>query len=179
MLEFPANWHEQLTTVGIAALAAFFGALIGFEREIWGKPAGLRTHALIAFSCAMFIEVGRFLIDFYAAGHPTEALRIEVFGILSGIAFAIGIVASGTVARVGGEVLHLTTAGTVLCAGIVGVATGLRQLIVAVAGTAVVVSINLVGGWYEQSYLHSNRPKRMQAAREEAWSPSRSGEPEN
>src|SRR5215212_2354886 len=109
MLELPANWHEQLTTVGIAALAAFFGALIGFEREIRGKPAGLRTHALIAFSCAMFIEVGRFLIDFYAAGHSAEALRIEVFGILSGIAFAIGIVASGTVARVNGEVLHLTT----------------------------------------------------------------------
>ena len=65
------NWHEQLTTVGIAALAAFFGALIGFEREIWGKPAGLRTHALIAFSCAMFIEVGRFLSSTSnAAGHP-------------------------------------------------------------------------------------------------------------
>ena len=160
MPELPANWHEQLTTVGIAALAALFGALIGFEREMWGKPAGLRTHALIAFACAMFIEVGRFLIDFYAAGHPTEALRIEVFGILSGVAFAIGIVASGTVARVGGEVKNLTTAGTVLCAGIVGVATGLRQLIIAAAGTAVVVSINLAGGWYEQRYLHHDRPRK-------------------
>jgi putative Mg2+ transporter-C (MgtC) family protein len=160
MPELPANWHEQLATVGIAALAALFGALIGFEREMWGKPAGLRTHALIAFACAMFIEVGRFLIDFYAAGHPTEALRIEVFGILSGVAFAIGIVASGTVARVGGEVKNLTTAGTVLCAGIVGVATGLRQLIVAAAGTAVVVSINLAGGWYEQRYLHHDRPRK-------------------
>jgi putative Mg2+ transporter-C (MgtC) family protein len=159
MPELPANWHEQLTTVGIAALAALFGGLIGFEREVWGKPAGLRTHALIAFACAMFIEVGRFLVDFYTVGHPVEALRIEVFGMLSGIAFAIGIVASGTVARVGGEVLHLTTAGTVLCAGIVGVATGLRQLIVAVAGTAVVVSINVVGGWYEHRYMHNDRPE--------------------
>jgi uncharacterized membrane protein YhiD involved in acid resistance len=158
MPELPANWHEQLATVGVAALAAFFGALIGFEREVWGKPAGLRTHALIAFACALFVEVGRFLIDFYVAGHPVEALRIEVFGMLSGVAFAIGIVASGTIAKVGGEVLHLTTAGTVLCAGIVGVATGLRQLVVAVAGTAVVVSINLAGGWYEQRYLHHDRP---------------------
>ena len=158
MPELPANWHEQLATVGTAALAALFGALIGFEREVWGKPAGLRTHALIAFACAMFIEVGRFLIDFYVAGHPVEALRIEVFGMLSGV--AIGIVASGTVARVGGEVKNLTTAGTVLCAGIVGVATGLRQLIVAAAGTAVVVSINLAGGWYEQRYLHHDRPRK-------------------
>jgi putative Mg2+ transporter-C (MgtC) family protein len=157
MPELPANWHEQLTAVGIAALAALFGALIGFEREMWGKPAGLRTHALIAFSCAMFIEIGRFLVDFYTVGHPVEALRIEVFGILSGIAFAIGIVASGTVAKVGGDVLHLTTAGTVLCAGIIGVTTGLRQLVAAVASTAVVVAINLVGGWYEQHYLHGNR----------------------
>ena len=84
MPELPANWHEQLATVGVAALAALFGALIGFEREVWGKPAGLRTHALIAFACALFVEVGRFLIDFYAAGHPREALRIEVFGVLSG-----------------------------------------------------------------------------------------------
>jgi putative Mg2+ transporter-C (MgtC) family protein len=160
MPELPADWHEQLATVGIAALAAFFGALIGFEREMRGKPAGLRTHALIAFSCAMFIEIGRVMVGFYAAGHPPEALRIEVFGILSGIAFAIGIVASGTVARVDGEVRNLTTAGTVLCAGIVGVATGLRQLIVAVAGTAVVVSINLAGGWYERRYLHNDRPEK-------------------
>jgi hypothetical protein len=36
MPELPANWHEQLTTVGIAALAALFGILIGFEREMWG-----------------------------------------------------------------------------------------------------------------------------------------------
>ena len=68
MPELPANWHEQLATVGVAALAALFGALIGFEREVWGKPAGLRTHALIAFACALFVEVGRFLIDFYVAG---------------------------------------------------------------------------------------------------------------
>ena len=157
MPELPANWHEQLATVGIAALAALLGGLIGFEREVWGKPAGLRTHALIAFACALFIEVGRFLIDFYAAGHPREALRIEVFGMLSGVAFAIGIIGSGTIVKVGREVLHLTTAGTVLCAGIVGVATGLRQLIVAGVGTAVVVLINLVGGWYEQEYLHNDR----------------------
>ena len=160
MPELPAGWHAQLATVGIATLAALFGALIGLEREVWGKPAGLRTHALIAFACAMFVEVGRFLIDFYAAGHPAEALRIEVFGMLSGVAFAIGIIASGTVAKVGGEVLHLTTAGTVLCAGIVGVATGLRQLVVAAAATAVVVAINLAGGWYEQRYVHRReRPK--------------------
>jgi putative Mg2+ transporter-C (MgtC) family protein len=160
MLDVPANWPEQLATVGVAALAALFGALIGVEREVWGKPAGLRTHALIAFACALFIEVGRFLIDFYAAGHPREALRIEVFGMLSGVAFAIGIIGSGTIAKVGQEVLHLTTAGTVLCAGIVGVATGLRQLIVAGAGTAVVVLINLVGGWYEQRYLHNDRSEK-------------------
>jgi putative Mg2+ transporter-C (MgtC) family protein len=160
MTELAADWREQIATVGIATLAALFGALIGFEREVWGKPAGLRTHALIAFACAMFVEVGRFLVDFYAAGHPAEALRIEVFGMLSGVAFAIGIVASGTVAKVGGEVLHLTTAGTVLCAGIVGVATGLRQLVVAAAATAVVVSINLAGGWYERRYMHHReRPK--------------------
>ena len=160
MTELAADWREQIATVGIATLAALFGALIGFEREVWGKPAGLRTHALIAFACAMFVDVGRFLVDFYAAGHPAEALRIEVFGMLSGVAFAIGIVASGTVAKVGGEVLHLTTAGTVLCAGIVGVATGLRQLVVAAAATAVVVAINLAGGWYERRYMHGrDRPE--------------------
>jgi len=47
-----------------------------------------------------------------------------------------------------------------LCAGIVGgVATGLRPLIVAVAGTAVVAFINLAGGWYEQRYLRTDRPE--------------------
>jgi hypothetical protein len=45
-----------------------------------------------------------------------------------------------------------------LGAGIVEVATGLRQLLVAGAGTAVVVLINLAGGWYEQRYLHPDRP---------------------
>jgi hypothetical protein len=48
------------------------------------------------------------------------------------------------------------------------VATGLRQLLVAVAGTAVVVSINLAGGWYEQRYLHHDRPGKRTRARADA-----------
>src|SRR3954468_21560365 len=70
------------------ALATLFGAAIGFNREIWLKPAGLRTHALVSLGAALITCIGLQLTRF-GAGDASAISRI-IQGIVAGIGFIGG-----------------------------------------------------------------------------------------
>ncbi|KKB07260.1 MgtC/SapB family protein [Devosia chinhatensis] len=110
-------------------MAAIFGALIGFEREINTAEAGLRTHILVAVAAALFtiltfeifhtIEVG-------SQGPQADPIR-AVEAVTAGIAF----LGAGAIFRSGRNVQGLTTGAGMWLAGAVGVATALGFYIVA------------------------------------------------
>ena len=71
---------DQLELVGLVALAVLLGSLIGAERELANKSAGLRTHALVAAGSALGVAIGHILYetavaDEVAAGDPGRALH--------------------------------------------------------------------------------------------------------
>jgi putative Mg2+ transporter-C (MgtC) family protein len=121
------------------ALATVLGAAVGLNREISLKPAGLRTHALVALGAALLTYVG--LQIGQAAGDLAAASRV-VQGLVAGIGF-VG----------GGVILHraeaqtvqgLTTAASIWIVAATGVAVGAglwRAATIAIVLTLVVLTI--------------------------------------
>jgi putative Mg2+ transporter-C (MgtC) family protein len=102
---------------GRLAIAALFGAAIGINREWQGKPAGLRTHALVALGGALFTVVGLLL----GPGDESAASRI-----LQGVTAGIGFIGAGVIIRRPEipDVQGLTTAAAIWIVSGIGVAVG-------------------------------------------------------
>jgi putative Mg2+ transporter-C (MgtC) family protein len=114
-------------------LAAALGAAIGYQRERAKKPAGLRTHILIAAGAALFT-----IASTYGFGIEADTSRVAA-GVVAGIGF---IGAGAIIRREGGIVEGLTTAATIWAVAAIGLAAGAGLYIVSVV-TAAVVSIVL------------------------------------
>ena len=100
-------------------LATLLGGLIGLEREIHGKVAGLRTHALVSLGSALMMVVS---IDIYAAYRgvaPVDPSRIAA-QVVSGI----GFLGAGAIIRFPKGITGLTTAASLWVVAGIGLACG-------------------------------------------------------
>jgi putative Mg2+ transporter-C (MgtC) family protein len=111
-------------------LAALLGGVVGFEREVHERPAGLRTHILVCLGAALFTIVSA---SFSPASDPARIAAQVVSGI--------GFLGGGTILRQGNIVRGLTTAASLWAVAGIGmaVAAGGYLMLVAVTGTAIVV----------------------------------------
>lgn len=132
---------DQWSTVLHVLAAMGLGAVLGVERELAGKAAGLRTHMLVAGAAALLVEMGGVVvegIDREVEGVPvaTDPMRV-IEAVITGVSF----LGAGTIIRRGGEgdVEGLTTAASILVTAGVGVAVALGQWIVAVALSVIVL----------------------------------------
>jgi putative Mg2+ transporter-C (MgtC) family protein len=108
---------EALGRVGLALLA---GALLGVERELYDKPAGLRTYALVSQGAALFMVLGMLLAS---RGYGGET-SVDPTRIASTVVQGIGFLAGGVIFTVGARVKGLTTAAGVWVAAAVGLLIG-------------------------------------------------------
>lgn len=119
---------RRLTHVLIRLLAAtVLGAVIGFQRERAGKPAGLRTHMLVTLGTAVFV------LACSGVGMSSDGLSRVIQGIVTGI----GFIGAGSILKLDRErdIQGLTTAAGVWMTAAVGVAVGLGSLGVALLST--------------------------------------------
>jgi putative Mg2+ transporter-C (MgtC) family protein len=119
---------RRLTHVLIRLLAAtVLGAVIGFQRERAGKPAGLRTHMLVTVGTAVFV------LACSGVGMSLDGLSRVIQGIVTGI----GFIGAGAILKLDRErdIQGLTTAAGVWMTAAVGVAVGLGSLGVALLST--------------------------------------------
>lgn len=140
-----ANWMMQLEIIGEVALAMLLGGVIGFEREMADKPAGFRTHMLVAGAAALLVGLGdamlrRFAMD-TSVNASSDPIRI-VEAIVTGISF----LGAGTIFRRdrSEQVEGLTTAASILLCAAVGISVALRQFVLA-AGVTLLALIVLRG----------------------------------
>lgn len=103
-------------------------AAIGLEREIGGRPAGLRTHMLIMLGVVCFCESGKAL-----GGDPGRVASQVVTGI--------GFLGAGTILRLGPEVKGLTTAASVWATAAIGMAVTAGGPFLALAIVATIVTV--------------------------------------
>ncbi len=102
------NWDESLLRL---ALAATLGGLIGVERELREREAGLRTHLLVALGSALFTIVGAYGFHaFLASGQ--SVVRADPTRIAAQIVTGIGFLGAGAIIRQGLSVRGLTTAAS-------------------------------------------------------------------
>ncbi|MDO5505018.1 MAG: MgtC/SapB family protein [Pseudoxanthomonas suwonensis] len=116
-------------------VAALLGALIGWERERGGHPAGLRTHILVSMGAALFV-LGPWL-----AGVETDALSRVMQGIVQGIGF-IGAGAIIKQATRGTETIHgLTSAAGIWLAAAIGMTAGMGREAGAIIATLIALVV--------------------------------------
>ncbi|HWY40068.1 MAG TPA: MgtC/SapB family protein [Chthoniobacterales bacterium] len=110
--------------------ALILGSALGLNRELHGKPAGLRTHALVCLGAAAATMVALNYQDRSQAADPNAIGRV-VQGILTGI----GFLGAGVILRdPAGHVTGLTTAATIWICAVLGIVCGLGYwLIMAIA----------------------------------------------
>lgn len=109
-------------------LVAFvLGGLVGIEREVHRKPAGLRTHILISLASALFT-----ILSLSFTGSPDSR-------IASNILVGMGFVGGGVIISSGGQVRGVTTAASLWVAAAIGMAAGLGEFTLATISTIFVL----------------------------------------
>lgn len=99
-------------------LAAICGAIIGSDRVVKGRPAGIKTHALVALGASVAMITGEYIMVEYGGNQDVSRLAAQV---ISGI----GFLGAGTIMVTGqNQVLGLTTAAGLWFAGTLGISIG-------------------------------------------------------
>jgi putative Mg2+ transporter-C (MgtC) family protein len=111
-------WLEILLRLGAATL---IGCALGLNRELAGKPAGMRTHALVALGTALVTLTGMVL-----AGQDGEFDSNSVSRVIQGIVAGIGFLGGGTILKsdTGEQISGLTTAASLWVVACLGISCG-------------------------------------------------------
>jgi putative Mg2+ transporter-C (MgtC) family protein len=145
------EWGIQLEVLGTVALAMLLGGVVGFEREVADKPAGLRTLMLVSGGAALFVALGDAVLENYfrpdspvSVGGARDMIRSDPIRIIEAIVTGVSFLGAGTIIRGTGrdDVQGLTTAASILLAAALGVTVALHQLVLA-AGVTVLALIAL------------------------------------
>src|ERR1700751_138530 len=139
--------HEMASGIGASSLArlllaAVLGGLIGLERELKHRAAGLRTNMFICFGAAMFTVLSERL-----AGVPSDSARIAA-QIIPGI----GFIGAGSILHTRGLTTGLTTAATLFVVASVGMAAGGGLYMTAIFATVVIIVALIALGHLEGTF---------------------------
>jgi putative Mg2+ transporter-C (MgtC) family protein len=118
--------------------AAGLSAIIGFEREVHGRPAGLRTHVLVGIGAALVMAGGEAVVQLVAA---RIGVQVDPGRIAAGVITGIGFLGAGTIIRVGDWIRGLTTAASIWYVAALGIVAGQGLYVLAVGGALIGVAV--------------------------------------
>jgi len=119
--------------------AMLIGAVIGTEREFTHRPAGMRTHMLVALGACTVMLTGQMIFcQYYNLGALPDPARLAA-QVIAGV----GFLGAGTILREGTSIKGLTTAASVWTVACLGVAVGAGFYLVGLIGT-VLMMVTLV-----------------------------------
>ncbi|MBB3189104.1 MgtC/SapB family protein [Halomonas cerina] len=151
-MEAEISLLDMLTRLSVAAGLAL---VLGLERELRGKPAGLRSHMLVALGAAAFLIVGLEILFATAEGDPSA--RIDPTRIVEGVIGGIGFLGAGSIIRSGASVHGITTGASIWLAGAIGIAAGVHNFALAAMVTGLALVIMTVLGAIERFLPHHKR----------------------
>lgn len=121
----------RLALVAQVGLATVLGGAIGLERELGGKPAGLRTNILICIGSVLYTHLSIAMVG--GTSDPTRVAGQIVTGV--------GFIGAGTILHARGAVVGLTSAATIWVVAAIGVALGSGYYLEGIATTLVVLVV--------------------------------------
>ncbi|SIO33232.1 putative Mg2+ transporter-C (MgtC) family protein [Rhodovulum sp. ES.010] len=139
--EFDDPFGDLPAAIAVLRLTAatVLGGLIGLEREVRDKPAGLRTHMLIALAACLFTLIAFQLME--GLDHETPALRVDPLRLIEAVTAGVAFLAAGAIIVNRGSVRGLTTGAGMWLAGAIGLACGAGNLPLAALATAVALVV--------------------------------------
>ena len=137
--------------------AICLGFIIGFEREITNKYAGLRTHILVCLGACVFTIISIYgfpeLVDWQIEGYNPTGVR-DTARVAAQVVTGIGFIGAGTVLRNGPTVFGLTTAATLFMAASIGMACGAGMYGLAIAASLLSVAVLTLIRIFEKRVLN-------------------------
>ncbi|MCR4877622.1 MAG: MgtC/SapB family protein [Clostridiales bacterium] len=146
-------WQMVLRIVA----AVIFGAIIGVEREMKNRPAGMRTHVLVCLGAALIGLVEQQTIA-HVVALDSSHINVSVGRLTAQIVSGVGFLGAGTIVMADRRITGLTTAASLWCAACLGLAVGAGFTTMAlVACLVVMVVLKLM-----QQVVHVNTYKRLE-----------------
>lgn len=127
-------------------LAAFVGGVIGFERELKGRDAGIRTHTLVSLGAAIItmtqLEASSWVLEF-SMNNPEFAniISTDITRLTAQIVNGIGFLGAGTIIVSKRSVSGLTTAASIWAVASLGIAVGMGYYFMALASTVIMLIV--------------------------------------
>ena len=129
--------------------AMFVGAVIGTERELTHRPAGMRTHMLVALgSCVVMITSQMIFHQYRAFGATPDPARLSA-QVITGV----GFLGAGTILKEGPSIKGLTTAASVWAVACLGIAVGGGYYALGILGTVGMIVILVLFEWLQEKLM--------------------------
>lgn len=136
----------NVVVVGRLLLAAVLGGVVGLERELSHKPAGIRTNLLICLGAALFTTVSWEMANNFSGDHMRIASQIIP---------GIGFIGAGVVIRERGTVVGITSAATIFVVASIGMAVGSGFYVTGIfTALLLLASLVLIGNLEHRLGLH-------------------------
>lgn len=119
--------------------ALVLGGVIGFEREIREKPAGLRTHMLVSMAACLFIIVSQQLSALPFGDR--DALRVDPLRLIEAVTAGVAFLAAGVIFTARGRVRNVTTGASLWLCGAIGLGCGAGQIPLAALATGIILVV--------------------------------------
>ena len=131
-------------------IAAFLGAIVGFERERQGQPAGLRTHIILVVGATLTMTLSiNLAIQFRPLVPNGDPARLAA-QVVSGI----GFLGAGAILRYGPNIKGLTTAASLWTMAVVGLVVGAGHYISGIAATVIILIVLIILNIIEKRYIN-------------------------
>ncbi len=128
-------------------LAVLLGGLIGLERELKKKEAGLQTYSLVTLGSCIFTVIS---FKFFYLFLAEAGISFDPSRVIQAVAVGIGFIGAGVIFRQSSGTVGLTTAAGLWVTASIGIAVGSRFYFLAIAGTLLTLLIFIVFGLLEQ-----------------------------
>jgi len=147
------DWIEQLRVLPGVIYAMALGGAIGYERELKDRPAGFRTHMLVAGTSALLLGLSRMVLedDHYAG----TGLRIDPLRLVEAVVAGVSFIGAGTIfaSRKGDGVQGITTAASLLTVAAIGITVGFGYHVLGFAIAVLTLAVLTMLRWFERRHF--------------------------
>ena len=140
------------------AAAVFIGAMIGIDREIKNRPAGMRTHVLVCVGAALVSLIEQQTIAAVLLLNQGSMVGVSMGRITTSVVSGVGFLGAGTIFTAQRKIVGLTTAASLWCVACLGLAVGYGYYFIAAVGCVCVIAVLMV----MQRIVHVNTVKKVE-----------------
>jgi len=141
--------QEYIPMITRLLVALVVGSVIGLERAFHGRPAGLRTHALVSTASCLLMLLTAYQWELLANA-PVETIRVDPTRMAQGIMTGIGFLGAGVIMKEKLTVRGLTTAASIWMTAAIGIMVGMGFYSAVLVATLIALIILGLFGWSER-----------------------------